>query len=53
MQHILQIVNKLSAFQIVGHSGEVARAATEIPLLKPEVILADIRLKDGDSFQLF
>ncbi|MGM9477249.1 LytR/AlgR family response regulator transcription factor [Pedobacter sp. GSP4] len=53
MQHILQIVNKLSAFQVVGHSGEVARAATEIPLLKPELILADIRLKDGDSFSLF
>ncbi|WP_316805287.1 LytTR family DNA-binding domain-containing protein [Pedobacter nototheniae] len=53
MQHILQIVQKLNHFSVVGYSGEVAKAAAEIPLLKPEIILADIRLKDGDSFALF
>ncbi|WP_421940121.1 LytR/AlgR family response regulator transcription factor [Pedobacter sp.] len=53
MQHILQIVQKIGQFEVVGYSGDVAKAAQEIPLLKPEIILADIRLRDGDSFSLF
>jgi len=53
MQHILQIVQKFGYLQVVGYAGEVAKAASEIPALKPDIILADIRLKDGDSFHLF
>ncbi|MCZ4243590.1 LytR/AlgR family response regulator transcription factor [Pedobacter punctiformis] len=53
MQHILQIVQRFAYLQVVGHAGEVTKAAEEIPLLKPDIILADIRLKDGDSFRLF
>ncbi|WP_293308337.1 LytR/AlgR family response regulator transcription factor [Pedobacter sp. UBA5917] len=53
LQHILQIVKKLDYLEIVGTAGEIALAKREIPLLKPDIILADIRLKDGDSFHLF
>ena len=53
LQHILQIVNKIDYLEVVGTAAEIAVAAREIPSLKPDIILADIRLKDGDSFHLF
>jgi len=53
LQHILQIVNKIDYLEVIGSSAEIAVAAIEIPVLKPDIILADIRLKDGDSFHLF
>lgn len=53
LQHILQIVNKIDYLEVVGAAAEISQAAKDIPLLKPDIILADIRLKDGDSFQLF
>ncbi|MEJ2903412.1 LytTR family DNA-binding domain-containing protein [Pedobacter panaciterrae] len=53
MQHILQIVKKISYLEVVGVTDRVSIAAIEIPALAPDIILADIRLKDGDSFHLF
>lgn len=53
LQHILQIVNKIDYLEVVGSAAEIATAAIDIPALKPDIILADIRLKDGDSFHLF
>jgi len=53
LQHILQIVNRIDYLEVIGSSAEIAVAAKEIPALKPDIILADIRLKDGDSFHLF
>lgn len=53
LQHILQIVKKIEYLEVVGSAGEISVAAHEIPALKPDIILADIRLKDGDSFHLF
>lgn len=53
LQHIQQIVKKIDYIEVVGFAGEIAIAKKEIPVLKPNMILADIRLKDGDSFDLF
>ena len=53
LQHILQIVKKIDYLEVVGFAGEIAIAKQEILTLKPDIILADIRLKDGDSFHLF
>lgn len=53
LKHLLQVVQKIPYVQVIGNSAEVAQAAREIPALKPDIILADIRLKDGDSFRLF
>jgi two-component system, LytTR family, response regulator len=53
LKHLLQVVQGIPFVQVVGNSPEVAQAAREIPALKPDIILADIRLKDGDSFRLF
>ncbi|MFA4869668.1 MAG: LytTR family DNA-binding domain-containing protein [Pedobacter sp.] len=53
MQHILQILKKINFIEVVGTSDQISVAAVEIPALAPDIILADIRLKDGDSFHLF
>lgn len=53
LKHLLQIVQEIPYVQVVGHAGDIATASKEIPALKPDIILADIRLKDGDSFRLF
>lgn len=52
-QHLIQVLHQIPYVQIVGYSAEISKAAKEIPNLQPDLILADIRLKDGDSFKLF
>lgn len=53
LQDILQIVQRIDYVEVIGYAAEIAKAALEIPCLKPDIILADIRLKDGNSFNLF
>ncbi|MFL9835702.1 LytR/AlgR family response regulator transcription factor [Chryseobacterium terrae] len=53
MKYIISIVDKIPHCEIVGYSDEIAIAKTDIPRLNPDVVLADIELKDGDSFTLF
>lgn len=53
MRYLLQILEDIPYLQVVGHAEGILKAAAEITLLKPELVLADIRLKDGNSFQLF
>ncbi len=53
LNYLVQLVKKIPFVELVGTSPSVAKSAQEIPVLKPDMILADIRLKDGDSFQLF
>lgn len=52
-QHLINVLQQIPYVQIVGYSAEVSKAEREIPEMKPDLILADIRLKDGDSFTLF
>lgn len=53
LNHLVQVVKNIPFIELVGTSPSVAKSVQEIPVLKPDMILADIRLKDGDSFQLF
>lgn len=53
LKHLLGILKELPYAQVVGYAAEVAKAKKEIPQWQPDLILADIRLKDGDSFKLF
>lgn len=53
LHYLLGILQKIPYINVTGHSSGIAKAVLEIPQLKPDVILADIHLKDGDIFQLF
>ena len=53
LKYLISIIEKNPYYQIVGYSDEIAKAAIEIPMLQPELVLADIHLKDGNSFTLF
>ncbi len=53
LKYILSLVNEISYLQVVGYATDIRKAEAEIPLLQPELILADIQLKDDNSFNLF
>ncbi|MBC9930625.1 LytR/AlgR family response regulator transcription factor [Chitinophaga qingshengii] len=53
LKHLMALVDEIPYLQVVGYAGDIAKAQTEIPALQPELILADIQLKDGNSFTLF
>lgn len=53
LKHIISLVEAIPYLQIVGYSAEISKAQTEIPNLKPDLILSDIQLTDGSSFTLF
>lgn len=53
LKYLISIIEKNPYYQIVGYSDEIVKAAIEIPMLQPELVLADIHLKDGNSFTLF
>jgi DNA-binding NarL/FixJ family response regulator len=41
-----------SEFALVGHAGSVAEAVAEIPKAKPDVVLLDVHLPDGNGPQV-
>ena len=53
LRYIISLVENIPYLQIVGYSAEVEKAKIEIPNLLPDLILADIQLRDGISFQIF
>lgn len=49
----LQVIGHLDpSIRIVGEAGGVAEAREKIAVLKPEVVLLDLRLPDGDALDL-
>ena len=53
LKHLMQVLEEVPFVQVIGYSEDIKKALTEIPELKPDLVLADIRLRDGDSFELF
>lgn len=53
LQHLIKIIASIPHIEITGTSAEITKAKVEIPLLKPNIVLADVKLKDGNSFELF
>lgn len=53
LKHLMQVLEEVPFVQVVGYSADIKKALGEIPQMQPDLVLADIRLKDGDSFELF
>lgn len=51
--YILSILRGIPDIEVVGYTDQVKTALEEIPKLEPQLILADIQLKDTISFRLF
>lgn len=52
VKYIWSILDQIPYVRIVGYSGEISKAEVEIYENAPDLILADIQLKDGFSFEL-
>lgn len=52
LKYLLALVVDIPYLQLVGYSDTIAKAYPEIKALQPDLILADIQLKDGCSFEL-
>ncbi|WP_158210596.1 LytR/AlgR family response regulator transcription factor [Myroides phaeus] len=53
LKYILSLIVDIPYLQVVGYAGEISKAEIEIEQQQPDLILADIHLKDGNSFSLF
>lgn len=53
LKHLMQVLEEVPFVQVIGYSEDIKKGLEEIPLLQPDLVLADIRLRDGDSFELF
>ncbi|MFV0565101.1 MAG: LytR/AlgR family response regulator transcription factor [Flavobacteriaceae bacterium] len=53
LKYLLSLTAQMPYLQVLGHTDSIARAVDEIPKFCPELILADIQLTDGISFDLF
>ncbi|MBB1149723.1 MULTISPECIES: LytTR family DNA-binding domain-containing protein [unclassified Myroides] len=52
LKYILSLVVDIPYLQVVGYADSIAKAYPEIIAQQPDLILADIQLKDGSSFEL-
>ncbi|MGG5508213.1 MULTISPECIES: LytR/AlgR family response regulator transcription factor [unclassified Myroides] len=52
LKYILSLVVDIPYLQLVGYSDSISKAYPEILAQQPDLILADIQLKDGTSFEL-
>lgn len=52
LKYILSLVVDIPYLQVVGYADSIAKAYPEITTQQPDLILADIQLKDGTSFEL-
>lgn len=53
LKNILHVLEQIPFLQVVGYSEEIEKAKYNLATLAPDLVLADIRLKDGDSLELF
>lgn len=53
LKYIIALVEDLPYLKMVGYAQDIEKGKKEIVALQPDLILADIQLKDGNSFTLF
>ncbi|MGN7706858.1 LytR/AlgR family response regulator transcription factor [Chryseobacterium sp. 22543] len=53
LKHLMALVADVPYLKLIGWSDTVEKGRREIASFQPELILADIELKDGNSFEVF
>lgn len=51
-QHVREALNHTSGLRCVGHAARLELAREELPRLRPDVLLSDLGLPDGDGTEL-
>ncbi len=53
LRHLMSLIQEIPYLKMVGYSDTITQARKEIREKNPELILADIQLRDGSSFEVF
>src|SRR5699024_5415191 len=53
LKYIISLVEDIPYLKLVGYAQDIEKGKKEIVSLQPDLILADIQLRDGNSFTLF
>jgi DNA-binding NarL/FixJ family response regulator len=51
-RHVLGALNNAQGIRCVGHADRLSKARTELPQCRPDVLLSDLGLPDGDGTEL-
>lgn len=51
-QHVREALNEAPGMRCVGHASRLATARSELPQCRPDVLLSDLGLPDGDGTEL-
>ena len=51
-QHVRETLNEAPGMRCVGHASRLAKARVELPQCRPDVLLSDLGLPDGDGTEL-
>ena len=51
-QHVREALNQTARLRCVGHAARLEQARDELPRLRPDVLLSDLGLPDGDGTEL-
>ena len=51
-ERLVDMIEETDGMEVVGQSGSVRAAEEQIAALKPDVTLLDVRLSDGNSFEV-
>lgn len=53
LNYIISLVEDIPYLKLVGYAQDIEKGKKDIVAMQPELILADIQLRDGNSFTLF
>lgn len=51
-KHVLDTLNEMPGIRCVGHASRLATARVDLPQCRPDVLLSDLGLPDGDGTEL-
>ncbi|MFG1798173.1 response regulator transcription factor, partial [Nocardia sp. NPDC049149] len=49
---VADLIDAESDLEVIGEAGNVSQAMARIPALRPEVVVLDVRLPDGNGIEL-
>lgn len=52
-QHLANVMDDETNLNVVGHAASIADALEQIPLHRPDVLVVDVRLRDGKGAELY